>query len=278
MLPMRPSTRSWLALLLLGTLLGGCDATIDPYSDRFSYSVYGFLAPFQDAQFFRVRPLDEPLLSTTSRLDLTVTLENRSTGETTTLTDSVIVYRDENTRVTTHNYWTSTAISRNTEYRLTLEGPDDTTVQSTVKTLPKIEPNVTPKQGPCRTVFAVELPGIENQRQIRRATVELSGLRVQLSERNVGSNGRITFEPAHLIRTSQSLPSGIENPCSTLNSNQVTLRTSYFSEVPPQYARFLNPAQPLELPDVRDGRGFVGALGQSEVTVEVDTSEGDSPR
>lgn len=277
MLANRGSTVLSFILLLPIVLLGACDATIDPYSDHFSYSVYGFLSPSRSIQFIRVKPLDRSFAPDTSRtLDVTVTLENRSTGVTETLRDSVIVFHDANTQAVTHNFWTDTPIRHDTRYRLTLDGPDGATVQSTTTTLPEIEPVAHPSRGACDTLFTVELPGIDHDGQIRRASVVFEGtgsVALHPSSFHSATENRdayVVFRPSAL--TDHLGPEERELSCSDLRSTRATIRLSYFSEIPPEEAELLDPTRPLELPVVQNGRGFFGALGRSRTTVRLDTS------
>lgn len=266
---------AWGALLLLSVCLGGCDTTLEPYSDRYSYSVYGFLSPSTRVQFIRVKPLDAPFTLNASReLDVEVTLENLTAGTRERLKDSVIVFQDATRHAVTHNFWTDTPITRNTRYRLILRGPDGTTVKSTTTTPPKLDLQPFPEQGDCDTLFLIELPGIQKGRQIRGAEVDFDGARTFRLHKSAfhsateNHNATVSFRPSGLFEHVG------DNSCSSLSSPNTTVRVQYFSDPPPEEGALLDPRRPLELPAVENGRGFFSGLGKSQVTIQVDTSGG----
>ncbi|MFB6247725.1 MAG: hypothetical protein ABEL97_04060 [Salinibacter sp.] len=110
-----------LALLLGLLLLGGCDSTVDPFAEETGVaSVYGVLTLSEAPSFIRVKNLNDPLVGDSTRmLDATVTLTNRETGATETLTDSVVAFDG----VYTHNFRTDLDLQERTTYRITVQSP-----------------------------------------------------------------------------------------------------------------------------------------------------------
>ena len=107
-------------LLLTGLLLlGGCDTTVDPFAEETGVaSVYGVLTLSEGPSFVRVKDLNAPLIGDSTRvLDATVTLTNRETGATETLSDSVVAFDG----VYTHNVRADLDLQEETTYRITVE-------------------------------------------------------------------------------------------------------------------------------------------------------------
>lgn len=120
----------------------GCDNTVRPFAEQAEpYSIYGALSFKQERKFVRVKPLQTPISALPNRpLPATVTLTNQSTGATTTLQDSVIVFGDA---TVTHNYWTDIELEPRTEYQLTVKGPKGT-AQATTLTPTNTEATIAP--------------------------------------------------------------------------------------------------------------------------------------
>lgn len=151
-----------LAFLLLGTC--ACDNTIQPYSDRATYSVWGYLSISRSLQVVRVKDLSRPLNTDSSDLpDLSVTLEDRSTETTYSLRDTVIYFEDEGTRVATQNFLTERSLKPETEYRITVEDSAGTTVHATTTTPSTSPPVAVQDTGNCLTTFTIKFPGIDRK-------------------------------------------------------------------------------------------------------------------
>lgn len=169
---MRPAlSNSPLALLLLAVLIvgSGCDNSIEPLSDRSTFSIYGYLNLSEQRQFIRVRDVSEPLLgdSASQDIDAAVTLEELSTGTTWALRDSVIAFGD----LYTHNFWTDLTLQPDTEYRVTVTRSDGVTTQATTRTPRAIAPVSVPEAGNCLTTFSIPFPGIQSRQRIYEVKV-----------------------------------------------------------------------------------------------------------
>ena len=170
---MRPASYARL-LLTLGLFIAllastGCDNTIDPFSGRSTFSIYGYLNLSEQRQFIRVKDVNEPLVgdSASRSIDATVTLENLSTGAQRTLQDSVINFDG----VVTHNFWTDWMPAPDTEYRVTVTRSDGVTTHATTRTPRAIAPVSSPEAGHCLTNFSIPFPGIRNRQRIRQVQV-----------------------------------------------------------------------------------------------------------
>lgn len=118
-----PQLRRCTVALLLGLLLlGGCDSTFNPFAEETGVaSIYGVLTLSDGPSFIRVKNLNDPLIGDSTRtLDATVTLTNRETGATETLSDSVVVFDG----VYTHNFRTDLDLQQKTTYRITVDHPN----------------------------------------------------------------------------------------------------------------------------------------------------------
>lgn len=163
------------ALIGAGGLLIGCDPTVQvgQESDRHHYSMFGILNPAQDTQWVRVEPLAPPTTEGAPRdLGATVTLQNRRTGQTWTLRDSVMeVFPGE----PQHNFWTTAPIAPGTSYRLVVRGDEGDSTWATTTT-PQ-SPPTTIVQGaiylPCLTsieeanTFDVRVQDVERLAALR---------------------------------------------------------------------------------------------------------------
>jgi hypothetical protein len=224
-------------------------------------------------------------------MEATVRLENLTDGQSEVLADSIIVFRDEGTRVITHNFWTDTPIQPQTEYRLAVEHPDGKRTAATTTTPPSTPAVVSPESGNCLTSFTVQFPSIEDDRLVR-AVVELSyssgdstGTTLgysQTKDITVGEAGNVSFqfEPEQLLgRTFDSINDETEECyytplCANLTTGRITIRYTYlapdWSERNPGDSTGLDPT---ESPFIENGKGFFGALWRDEVTTRVDTSD-----
>jgi hypothetical protein len=159
-----------LLALLIACLAGsGCDNTIDPFSGRSTFSIYGYLNLSEQRQFIRVKDVNVPLTgdSAAQPLDATVTLENLSTGVQRTLQDSVIAFGE----VFTHNFWTDWTLDPDTEYRVTVTRSDGVTTHATTRTPRAIAPVSSPETGHCLTNFSIPFPGIRSRQRIREVQI-----------------------------------------------------------------------------------------------------------
>lgn len=280
----------WLIGILVGGLLAtGCENTIEPFSEEATYSVYGYLSQARSRQFIRIKPLHAPLNGgqTYGALDATVTLHNVTDGTSETLKDSVIIFRDDNQEVATHNYWTETPIEPATEYRLVIEGTDGTTTEATTTSPPLISADASPKQGHCRTSFFVDFPGIKKEKRILSVALdfetEKGPLQFEIHEDIYNaSHGRpdnafIVFTPDSFLSEEFDYPD--QNPhtphcetiCSRLTHKTITLQYTYAGKH--WYGRLPEKlTDPIDSPTVTNGSGFFGSIAQSQSTIRVDTT------
>lgn len=285
-------------LLTFGALTVGCENTIDPYSGRGSYSVYGALSLHQNRQFVRVKPLRSPIVSdSTSPLPATVTLKNQSTGATTTLQDSIIIFGDA---TVTHNYWADLKIEPKTEYQLTVEGPRGK-AQATTLTPTNTKATITPSgntPGPptdtvrvdadtlhCLTTFEVRL---RDAKVPYRASVGLSyqgsvlWVDQQVEQPSDGDE-KLYFTPNNLL--AQHLHELYEEPpddpetcryrenwCKYLSTGKLVVTYTYIG---PQWFGS-RPAEssgsefdPTESREIQGGLGFFGSYFRNRLSVTI---------
>lgn len=124
----------WGPVLLTGLFLGvGCDNTLSPFAEETGqFSIHGLLTLSKQKHFIRIKDLNEPINKDSTRsLDATVTLENLATGQTETLTDSIVTFDG----FFTHNFRTDQALQPGTSYQLRVERPDGRSSSATA-TLP----------------------------------------------------------------------------------------------------------------------------------------------
>ncbi len=113
---------SALFLVLLGGLLtGGCDTSIDAFSETGGvYSVFGYLDASAGTQWVRVEPLRDSVLLGAEPFEARVVTENLATGEQIVWRDSLF---DLGAGVVVQNYYTTAQVVPEATYRFTVEGP-----------------------------------------------------------------------------------------------------------------------------------------------------------
>lgn len=163
---------SWffVALIGIGTLLSGCDNTLDPFAeDTGLYSIYGYLS-FSGSNFIRVKDLNTPPTSDSTRsLDATVRLENLETGTTETLIDSVVVFDG----VYTHNFRMKQPVVRGATYRLTVERADGRRTRATA-TMPRGTLDVEPSPSDTVDCSGEVLLHLRNARKLSTVTLSVA--------------------------------------------------------------------------------------------------------
>jgi hypothetical protein len=283
----RPAALGLLAVLLLVT---GCENTIEPFSERATYSIYGFLSLDRSRQFIRVRSLQDPLDGDTGPLDVTVTLTNLDDGTSDVLKDSIVVFRDANTRVVTHNFWTDLPIRPETEYRLTVEDPNGGTTTASTTTPARLNTTLIPEEGNCRTDFFVEFSGIEDVRRIVDVDLEFRSeernLRYSIDKSEIQppqgshSGAFFSFTPENLLGQTfgfnaddPDTPCTFETHCSKLMSKEVQVRYTFVGE--DWFGRLRSDSlvtNPLNAPRITNGSGFFGSIGRTQTIVRTDTT------
>ena len=281
---MRLSRVHHLALLLvlgsfLGLSLAACDNSIEPFvEDQGTLSIYGYLSLSDDKHFVRVKDLSEPLIEDTTReLDATVTLQNRTTGNTEVLADSVVVFDG----VTTHNFWVKKDIQPDTEYNLTVEDSDGQVVQATATTPAPTDVRVRPSTSPdlpdgeCRTSFRLTFNNISDLRLIRDVSIGFS-LDNEMRWISRSVNDISSDAPTHRFRPLSILSSLIEDAsiegdeyCALLDDDTFYIA---FTRLGPDWPPAVALNDPLNSETVGGGQGAFGGLVRDTTTVTIDTT------
>lgn len=113
----------WLAVCLSAELSAGCDQPFSPMqeNDRYVFSMYGYFDASADTHWVRVTPIRDELFKETDAIDATVTLENRNSGESTILNDSLFEFRQDGS---IWNFWTTMKLEPLQSYLLKAEKSD----------------------------------------------------------------------------------------------------------------------------------------------------------
>lgn len=122
-----------LVTLIIGYTISSCsDRTINPFEENQGvFSVYGALKVGESPNYIRVRDLLQPFNSdTTEDLGATVTFTDLSTGESTVLRDTSVVFSGN----ITYNYILEEDLKLDNQYRITVEGSDGRSVSSIATT------------------------------------------------------------------------------------------------------------------------------------------------
>lgn len=274
------------AVLLAG---GGCENSIEPFSGKGRYVIYGYVSPSSDLQAIRVKPLPVPITKIDSNsLDATVTLANLTDGTSEVLKDSIVAFEDEGSTVVTHNFWTDTPITPGTKYRVSIEGPEGQVTQATATTPERKEAEVFPENGNCLDNFTVNFKNVD-ARRLWRTVLEIKHegewREITMGDADETEEGTLalSFKPERILEGRipfQELPEGRNSRCwyaprcSELESDTITVRFTYlgpdwYGDIPEDSVRY----DPLNSYFVTNGLGFFGALGRAQTSVSVDTSE-----
>jgi hypothetical protein len=273
-----------LAVLVAGSLVGGCDNTLNPIPEDTVYTLHGALNVTKDWQVIRVRNLRSPVTPEgTGPLEARVQIENLATGATWQLQDSTVVFDG----VTTHNYWARFDVAPDTRYKVTVSGPDGSNPATATTRTPKIKPAVAlPDSGNCLDTFTITFPEIEELALIQARIGYMPDsqrvwrdLDVRFGTHNGETVPLYTFQPEELIKPdipSQDLPSRLfyEPRCWELTENEIIvgfrhLGPAWSGEFPGQEIEF----DPTQTGRVTNGLGFFGGYRMDTVAVEVDTAE-----
>jgi len=270
--------------ILLVLALGGCENTIEPFSEDESYSVHGYLSLSRDTQFVRVRSLDRTLAEDAeTSLNATVTLENLDSGATYQMQDSVIVFRDRASAVTTHNFWVDLSVQPDTRYRLTVEGAEGTT-QATTLTPEQRDITPSPTGGNCLTPIDVEFKGVDAPRRVR-AAIEFQATgdffrdsQTRFVRQSRDGPATLTFRMEEVLceyvarQDEPRTPCLYESRCSLLDRGSVTLRYTILG--PEWYGNAPRDTvpDPTTSPRVTNGLGFFGSVRRGGLQVDIDAS------
>ncbi|MDZ7773387.1 MAG: hypothetical protein U5K31_11710 [Balneolaceae bacterium] len=142
-------------LLISLFAMTGCEDSLDPYEEQPGfYAIYGALDLKSELNYIRVKDLDDPLTSDSTRnLDVTVTLENLDTGAKEMLTDSVVKFEN----VYTHNFRTDMQIQPGDTYRIRAEGPGGEASTASTTTPEFAELSVSPELPDCATEATITM-------------------------------------------------------------------------------------------------------------------------
>lgn len=281
---------AWCVLLFAVLLAGGgCENSIEPFSGKGRYAIYGYVSPSSDLQSIRVKPLPIPITKIDSNsLDATVTLANLTDGTSEVLKDSIVTFEDEGSTVLTHNFWTDTPVLPGTKYRVSIEGPDGSVTRATATTPERREGEVSPKHGTCLDNFTVDFRHID-ARRLWRTVLEVKYREEwhEITMEEIGETEEgtlaLTFNPERVLKgliPFQQLPEGRNSRCwyaprcSELESDTIAVRFTYlgpdwYGDIPEDSVRY----DPLRSYFVTNGLGFFGALGRAQTSVSVDTTE-----
>lgn len=269
---------TWMFILFSGLLVTGCDSTLQPFDeDAGLFSVYGYLTLSGSQHFLRVRDLDAPLLPDSTRtLDATVTLKNLSTGQTETLTDSIVVYEG----VYTHNFRSAQDIQPATQYRITIE-QDGKRTHATATMPEKTKVGIEPK-GKIRCTQSVYVT-FQNvpEKRLLQMSVGIPWRNhlnwVEASDFDTGTNGNLIerFDAASIARA--VMPERIlstvgfqsEKFCSLFDENRVYIAFTHYGPDWPADSIRTNPTQSA----VQNGLGTFGGLHRDTLVKTIDLPE-----
>jgi hypothetical protein len=272
------------AIALAAVVVGGCDNTLNPIPEDTVYTLHGALNVTQDWQVIRVRNLRTPVTPEgTGPLDAQVTLENLATGTTTSLQDSVVVFDG----VTTHNYWARVDVTPDTEYKVTVSGPNGENAATATTRTPTIKRAVAqPDSGNCLDIFTVTFPEIDELALIQARIGYMPDSQrvwrdvdVRFGTHDGETVPLYSFQPEELIAPdipSQDLPSRLfyEPRCWALTENEIVVGFRHLG--PAWSGAFLGEDvefDPTKTGRVTNGLGFFGGYRMDTVAVEVDTAE-----
>ena len=261
-------------VLLLGVpvLVAGCDNSVDILDrDTGLYSVYGALDINAEINSIRVKNLNTPLVDDSTRtLDATVTLENRRTGTSQVLKDSIVQFEN----VYTHNFRTTMPINPDTKYRLTVKHPDGRTAQATATTPPLAETNVNPRGKACETPIRIAFEPVASPKNLEpEIGFEIDGQRrwtPAFRPRSNESNADLVFvqfTPKQLLDAvfkPDSPLGGQEVWCHELDSNTLFVR---YTHLGPDFSGD-TPSDSLNVPG---GLGQFGGYYEDSFTFKIDT-------
>ena len=120
--------------LLMVILIAGCNNTFEPLQEntKYAFSMYSALDVHADTQWVRVMPIGDRLFNDDPEPNGTiVTLERLTTGEVTTLNDSLFTFGGPSYL---WNYWTTEPLAVNEPYKIVATAPDGRTSSATVIT------------------------------------------------------------------------------------------------------------------------------------------------
>jgi hypothetical protein len=263
------------AVVLAGFLLvAGCDTSVQPFAeDRGLYSVYGLFTLSQDTHFVRVRSLNDPPADDSVRpLDATVTLENRTTGRTEMLEDSVVVFEGE----PTHNFRVTQAIQPGASYRLTVERSDGRATRADLTMPPVTQVQVDPDSVlPCATSARLTFENVPAPRFVEvsaRLVVDEEIHWVSLGPARPNPGGRLVIGYGASSLVSKVVPQqvldAIGDPrayCQLLDDKELRIAYTHYGPDWPADSIRTDPTAST----VDNGLGFFGGLRRDTLTQQV---------
>jgi len=130
---------SGLAILSL-LIIDSCDPAFNPLagSDKYDFSIYGYLDATADTQWVRVMPVRDSLFFSPRPINASVILKDNQSGRRVTMHDSLFQYYQHRYA---HNFWTTMKLLPDRSYTLIAKQPDNPAHSDTVKvSLPKDYP------------------------------------------------------------------------------------------------------------------------------------------
>lgn len=278
---MPPKHLGWtrIAIPVVGLfLLVGCDSSLQPIDeDAGLFSVYGYLSLTKNQHFLRIKDLGTPLLPDSTRtINATVTLTNLATGQSETLTDSVVSFKG----VFTHNFRSDQAIQPDTRYRITVEqggGQTQATATMPEKTKVDFDPS-----GPikCTESVFVNFRNVPEKRLLRMSVgIPWRNHRNWVPQSNFDTGAGETlierFDAASIARA--VIPERIlgtvgfqaEKFCSLLDDNKIYVAYTHFGPDWPADSVRTNPTQST----VKNGLGIFGGLHRDTLMKTIDLPE-----
>ena len=267
--------KTLLAVIFLAgaALLTGCDTSLAPVDKEAGlYSVHGHLTLNDGPHFVRVKNLNVPVGSDSARaLDAAATLTNLATGQTETLTDSIVAFNG----TPTHNLRIGQAIRPATTYRLRIEQPDGDATRAAA-TMPR-DARVDVSPPPSDTIGCLE--GIRLRfRNVRgESRVRVSGglyrggsihwtredLRIPAGDSVLAQHGYAAWRLVQRVLP-EYLWSGInskENYCTLLDENIMIVAYTHYGPDWPADSVLGDPTQST----VKNGLGVFGGIRRDTI-------------
>ncbi|WP_421773583.1 hypothetical protein [Gracilimonas sp.] len=266
---------SLLLIMLLSVLYGGCQNEFEPFekTDKYVFSMNGYLDVHADTQWIRVMPIGETFLALDSAINPNqVRLTREVTGESVVLNDSLFTFSGD---TYVWNYWSPDSIVTNEEYRITAidsEGKQSSAVLRTASELaiPRIEYTQDFEEISVSGVVEDSLILLET-RYIVQAFVEVGctperEIRFShIEDITLGVNGEYSFTSTNREAIAEKLDVG---PFSfQVNERKLVIITA--GENWPDYMSFSD--LEVDLPDVisnvENGTGFVAGIAKREIMI-----------
>ena len=262
-------------IIILSVFSYSCQNEFEPFdkTDKYVFSINGYLDVHADTQWIRVMPIGETFLPQDSSINSNeVRLTREATGESVVLNDSLFKF-SEDTYV--WNYWLPDSVIANEEYRITAtdtEGKQSSVVVRTTSELmiPEIEYDQDFEEISVSGAVEDSLILLET-RYLVQALVEVGCTPEReisfshLQDISPGANGEYSFTSTHREAIAENLDVG---PFSfRVNQRKLVIITA--GETWPDYMSFSD--LEVDLPDVisnvENGTGFVAGIARRDTII-----------